>query len=386
MRRAGLAERIVEPHHESFATRLDNYFSQSAKLSPQCFVQPQSAQEVSQIVQALVKANKTAPCEFAVRSGGHMHFAGAAGTDKGVTIDLHQMSSIAHHPGNDTVSVMPGAVWGDVYKALDKLGVMVVGGRSYTVGVGGLVIGGGNSYYAASKGLVCDNAAQFEVVLADGSIVTSSQNEHSDLFQVLKGGSTNFGIVTRVDLMSFEGGNIFGGLVLYPENTSEEQFQALVNFGDNIQRDPFGSAIVISVYMSAMKVPLFMNAYEYTKPIDHPAAFKGFFRIQGNISDTTGIRNMTSLAEELEQPKSHRIQFSTLTFKNDIRVLEKAHELFKQTYASLEEKAKSDFKVLTLFQPVPTLFADHGKAKGGNVLGLDRFDETLISRWKKTDS
>ncbi|KAF2168179.1 hypothetical protein M409DRAFT_21623 [Zasmidium cellare ATCC 36951] len=378
LRNAGLGERILEPDHESFSARLDNYFSQSAKLSPHCFLQPQNAQEVSQAVTALVEANKTTPCEFAVRSGGHMHFAGAAGTDKGVTIDLHQMSSVVHHPSNDTVSVMPGAVWGDVYKALDKLGVMVVGGRSYTVGVGGLVIGGGNSYYAARKGLVCDNVAQFEVVLADGSIVTANQNGHSDLFQALKGGSTNFGIVTRFDLMSFEEGNVFGGLVLYPETTHEEQFDALLNFGDKIQEDPFGSAIVISVYMSAMKVPLFMNAYDYTEPVDRPAVFQEFFAIQGNISDTTGIRNMTSLAEELEQPKSHRIQFSTLTFKNDIRVLKKAHELFKQTIASLEEKAKFDFKVLALYQPVPTLFAEHGKANGGNVLGLDRFDETLI--------
>lgn len=222
--------------------------------------------------------------------------------------------------------------------------------------------------------------AQFEVVLANGSIVTASQNDHSDLFQVLKRGSTNFGIVTRFDLVSFQGGDIFGGLALYPETTSEDQFQALISFGDKTREDPFGSAIVISVYMSAMKVPLFMNAYEYTEPVERPAVLEEFFAIQGNMSDTTGIRNMTSLAEELEQPKSHRIQFSTLTFKNDIRVLKRAHELFKETFASLEEKDKSDFQVLTLYQPVPTLFAAHGKVKGGNVLGLDRFDETLISK------
>ena len=46
----------------------------------------------------------------------------------------------------------------------------------------------------------------------------------------------------------------------------------------------------------------------------------------------------------------------------------------------MEEKATFDFKVLTLYQPIPTLFAEHGKAKGGNVLGLDRFNENLISK------
>lgn len=39
----------------------------------------------------------------------------------------------------------------------------------------------------------------FEVVLADGSIVNANANEHRDLWRALKGGSGNFGFVTRVD-------------------------------------------------------------------------------------------------------------------------------------------------------------------------------------------
>jgi hypothetical protein len=48
-------------------------------------------------------------------------------------------------------------------KALDAVNLATSGGRAATVGAGGLVIGGGNSFYAARKGLVCDNVAQFEV-------------------------------------------------------------------------------------------------------------------------------------------------------------------------------------------------------------------------------
>lgn len=307
-----------------------------------------------------------------------MHFPGAAGIENGITIDLGDMNDIVYHAANSTVSVMPGAVWGDIYDHLDKLGVMVVGGRSYSVGVGGLILGGGNSYYAARKGLVCDNVVEFEIVLADGTITTANPNENTDLFQALKGGASNFGIVTRFDLMAFEGGNVFGGLVLYPEQTAEEQFQALVTFGEKIEQDPYGSAIVLDVYMSALKVPMFMDAFEYTSPVEQPSIFNDFFAIQGNMSDTTGIRNMTSLARELEQPKTHCVQFSTLTFKNNIRVLRKAHELFKTVIAHLEEHATGDWNLYTLYQPIPTVFAKHGKEKGGNVLGLDRFDETLI--------
>ena len=39
----------------------------------------------------------------------------------------------------------------------------------------------------------------FEVVLADGRIVNANKDEHSDLWKSLKGGSGNFGLITRID-------------------------------------------------------------------------------------------------------------------------------------------------------------------------------------------
>lgn len=50
---------------------------------------------------------------------------------------------------------------------------------------------------SARQGFGCDNVVAFEVVLADGRIVNATKDTYSDLFVVLKGGSNNFGIVTR---------------------------------------------------------------------------------------------------------------------------------------------------------------------------------------------
>jgi hypothetical protein len=36
-----------------------------------------------------------------------------------------------------------------------------------------------------------------------------------------------------------------------------------------------------------------------------------------------------------------------------------------------------DWTLQDMFQPVPTFFAQHGIEKGGNVLGLERFDDNL---------
>ena len=63
-----------------------------------------------------------------------MHIPGAAGIEDGVTIDLGKMNKIEYSEKDDSVSVGAGAVWGELYEALDKIGVMVAGARSSSVG------------------------------------------------------------------------------------------------------------------------------------------------------------------------------------------------------------------------------------------------------------
>lgn len=46
----------------------------------------------------------------------------------------------------------------------------------------------------AQYGLACDNVVNYEVVLADGSIVTANANKYLDLFWALKGGGNQFGM------------------------------------------------------------------------------------------------------------------------------------------------------------------------------------------------
>jgi FAD/FMN-containing dehydrogenase len=151
---------VFYPDSAIYTESIDSYWSATAQLTPWCVVTPRDAVEVSAIVKAL--STGTEQCEFAVRSGGHMPWAGASDIENGVTIDLGLMNSTTVNV-NDTATVLPGATWGDVYSTLDAQNLATSGGRASTVGAGGLVIGGGNSFYAARKGFVCDNVAQFEV-------------------------------------------------------------------------------------------------------------------------------------------------------------------------------------------------------------------------------
>lgn len=331
-----LHTRILYPYSTGYRDREGSYFSDLTRLAPACIFQPQDVTEVSAAVKVLVVQD----CQFAVRSGGHMHIPGSNNINGGVTIDFGAMNGTVYHAENSTAAVGPGATWGSVYQALDAQGVMVAGGRASSVGVGGLILGGGNSFYAGKRGMVCDNVARFEVVLGNGTIVTASKDENADLFQVLKGGGNNFGIVTRYDVMAFEGGDFWGGIVVYPAAVGVPMMQAFNEFAATTEQDDAASAIVMDAYELIRGAQLFVNSYEYTAPVSRPAAFDPFYAINASVADTTRITNMTDLVTKLDQPAGLRAAFATLTFKNDVRVLQKAHKMFSEMVATLLGQAE----------------------------------------------
>lgn len=153
----------MTPSDGDYADRAAMQWSLAARLTPRCIILPQSASEVSQAVVALVEANESQTCQFAVRSGGHTCWPGAASIECGVMLDLGYLNSTTYHSENSTASILPGARWGEVYSTLLPQGVLVAGGRDPSVGVGGFLLGGGNSFYASAKGYASDNVANFQV-------------------------------------------------------------------------------------------------------------------------------------------------------------------------------------------------------------------------------
>jgi FAD/FMN-containing dehydrogenase len=79
---------------------------------------------------------------FAVRSGGVNPGLGAATVQDGVVIDLSLFCEVTPAVDESTVTIGTGAKWIDVYKVLDKKGLIVMGGRNSPVGVGGLTLQG----------------------------------------------------------------------------------------------------------------------------------------------------------------------------------------------------------------------------------------------------
>ena len=169
-------------------------------------------------------------CKFAIKGGGHTPQRGAANQPAGVTIDLGAFKQVDVSPDRKTTSIGPGNRWADIYPKLDAQGLAIPGGRVATVGAGGLITGGGISFFSGRVGFVCDNVVNYELVLPYGKVVNVNAST-PDLFKALKGGSNNFGVVTRFDIKSFESGPFWGGFVVYPITTLPQQVAAFVGLG-----------------------------------------------------------------------------------------------------------------------------------------------------------
>ncbi|PWY90671.1 FAD-binding domain-containing protein [Aspergillus heteromorphus CBS 117.55] len=372
-----LRDQVLYPFSAGYNESATSYFATNAQLSPWCIVQPYSAEDVSIAVSTLVQADES-QCRFAVRSGGHTPGAGVANIEQGITIDLSMMNSTTYHEDKGIASILPGARWESVYTALDPYGVTVPGGRSGKVGVGGFLLGGGNSFYTARVGFACDNVENFEIVLASGSIINANRTSHPDLHKALKGGSNNFGVVTRFDLKTLPLDLLWGGLVVYDNSTTAQQIAAAVDFTDNLHTDPYAHWIGTWRYSSDTDANIIAHALEYTKPVPNAPPFREFAKI-ANISDTTRLDTIGNLAAELDLPQGYRNIFTTGTYLNNPQVLEKAIALHNANIEKAKASAKSaSWNMNILIQPWPKLFWEHSQAKGGNVLGLDRFDENLV--------
>jgi len=159
--------------------------------------------------------------DLAVRGGGHSG-PGYGVLDNGLVIDLSQMNGVRVDPGNQTIRVEGGAVWGDVDHAGNAFGLTVPSGFIASTGVGGLALGGGSGYLTRKYGLTVDSLLNVDMVLADGRFVTASATDNPDLFWAVRGGGGNFGIATSFLFQGRPAGTVYGGPIFWSLEDAEK--------------------------------------------------------------------------------------------------------------------------------------------------------------------
>jgi hypothetical protein len=174
--------------------------------------------------------------DIAIRGGGH-NGGGLGVVDDGLVIDLSLLKGVQVDQETATVQVRGGSLLKEVDEATHAAGLAVPAGIIGTTGAGGLTLGGGVGHLTRRCGLTIDNLLSAEVVLADGSRVTASDEEHPDLFWALRGGGGNFGVVTSFTFRSHPVHTVVAGPMLWPLERSADVLEAYREFLPSAPRE-----------------------------------------------------------------------------------------------------------------------------------------------------
>lgn len=189
----------------------------------------------------------------AVRGGGH-NGPGLGSCDDGLVIDLSAMKGVRVDPDARTARVGPGCTQGDLDHATHAFGLAVPAGIISTTGVAGLTLSGGHGYLTRKYGLTIDNLVEADVVLADGSFVTASQERNSNLFWALRGGGGNFGIVTSFVFKLHQVSMVFAGPIAWDQRYARTIMQHYREFLPNAPEE-LGIFLGLKTILSSAPFP-----------------------------------------------------------------------------------------------------------------------------------
>ncbi|TXS46899.1 FAD-binding oxidoreductase [Streptomyces sp. uw30] len=172
-------------------------------------------------VRSVISVARDTGATLAVRGGGHSG-PGLCMIDDALVLDLSTMRGVRVDPGTMTAQVAGGAQLGDLDHAADTFGLGVPAGIISMTGVGGLTLGGGHGHLTRKYGLTIDSLLSADVVLADGTFVTASEDEHPDLFWALRGGGGNFGVVSSFTFRLHPVGTVGVAVTVWPVDRTPE--------------------------------------------------------------------------------------------------------------------------------------------------------------------
>ncbi|KAF1988920.1 FAD-binding domain-containing protein [Aulographum hederae CBS 113979] len=359
---------------------------QESDVRPTCVVRPTTALETSEVISILSTANfaNTTACKFAVKSGGHTFYAGSANLQDGITIDLALLKDLSISEDKTSVSIGTGWRWGDVHKRLEAEGLATLGGRDSSVGIGGFFLGGGISFFSPKHGFACDAVLDYEVITSEGSVIHANANENQRLFRALKGGSSNFGIVTTFTLPAFPMNGIWGGMVYHSADPAARarNFAFFDKFTTNPEYDENAAFIHSYAYVAPVGW-LSVSQVEYTAPVANPPIYQEFMNGSFPLLNTVRIANVSALTDEISRtnPSGRRQIMSAMTFKSNAAFMERFFQLGDQFIKSLS----FDLSGLVLsysFQPIPQAIIQKQFSRSnpeGNVMGLSAESGNVVN-------
>ena len=163
--------------------------------APRYVLQPASVADIS----AVVAWAASQGLKVAARGEGHANYGRSMAPD-GVVIDMGTLSTI-HSVEPERMVVDAGAKWSAVIDAALARGLTPPVLTAYNeLSVGGTLSVGGIGGMSHLYGMQTDNVLELDVVVADGRELTCSATRNPDLFDAVRAGLGQVGIITRATL------------------------------------------------------------------------------------------------------------------------------------------------------------------------------------------
>ncbi|KAF1980216.1 FAD-binding domain-containing protein [Bimuria novae-zelandiae CBS 107.79] len=310
---------------------VDNNWSQTCWKTLNCAVLAENNNDVSLTLKTI--------------HGGHSPNPGWSSIDEpGILIDLQKLNQISVSDDRKVVSIGPGQRWGAVYEALDAYSVSVIGACIPSVGVGGsilrvLLYQAYFFHFPGKYGLGADNVKNFEVVLADGSIVNANAHSNTDLLWALKGGSPNFACISA--------------FASWQKTSSSDT----------------ASTVAMIITLDAITLCLL-----YAAPTVPPSVFAAFGALPAPL--VVAVPPATGTSPCSEPRPDPGIHATANQSSHDYRGISSGvdADLYKDVYAMWKEtatalRASTGANMTFVLQPIPAAMAEASKAAGGNPMG-----------------
>jgi cytokinin dehydrogenase len=170
-------------------------FGNIISIKPRAVLTPSSSVDIA----AVVRSAPGRKLQVVARGEGHSTYGRCMVAD-GVVIDMRQLNTIGEIHA-DRVVVGAGATWKSVLEATLGQGLTPPVLTNYlNLSVGGTLAVGGIGGTSSRFGLQTDHVLEIDVVTGDGRELTCSRDSNPDLFDAVRGGLGQCGIVTRATL------------------------------------------------------------------------------------------------------------------------------------------------------------------------------------------
>ena len=237
-------------------------------------------------------------------------------------------------------------------------------------------ISGGLSFFASERGWACDNIRNYEIVTANGDILDVNYKSYPDLFWALRGGGSNFGIITRFDYETFAQGDIYAGSILFDYEHKDAVIKAFNSFAHN--SDPKSATWLTAIQHEGKRI--FSNLAMYAKPTADFDVMKAYSAIP-SIHGTQKIRSMADMVREIVdvQAKDHRQNYWNHTFKFDPDFVEWLVDMYFTEFEPYYGKYESKQASVMVFQFYTKESIQHMRREGGNCLPLKEDEAPYVN-------